>query len=107
MPDSQDDDATSHGDAPNDGVSAVANVGTDADGALDIEPIQSDPAAHPAPPVASAAAPPAASPAAPTAPTGVAMIARLREEAEVVDDPARKAGLLHEAAELEERPAGA
>jgi tetratricopeptide (TPR) repeat protein len=39
-------------------------------------------------------------------PSGLAMIGRLRAEAEAADDPGRKAILLHEAAELEERVAG-
>lgn len=50
-----------------------------------------------APPASAASAPPAA---------GLDMISRLRAEAEACDDPTRKAVLLHEAAELEERSAG-
>ncbi len=37
---------------------------------------------------------------------GVAMVERLRSEAEAAEDPTRRAVLLHEAAELEERVAG-
>lgn len=51
--------------------------------------------------------PPAHSTAsAPPSATGNDMIARLRAEADACDDPTRKAVLLHEAAELEERAAG-
>jgi tetratricopeptide (TPR) repeat protein len=39
-------------------------------------------------------------------PSGVAMIARLKAEADAAEDAGRKAILLHEAAELEERSAG-
>lgn len=45
-------------------------------------------------------------PASAPPPSGLAMIARLKAEAEASDDAGRKAVLLHEAAELEERTAG-
>jgi tetratricopeptide (TPR) repeat protein len=48
----------------------------------------------------------AAKPASAPPPSGLAMIARLKAEAEASDDAGRKAVLLHEAAELEERTAG-
>jgi len=50
-----------------------------------------------APEASAASAPP---------PAGSEMISRLRREAEACEDPTRKAVLLHEAAELEERSAG-
>jgi tetratricopeptide (TPR) repeat protein len=48
----------------------------------------------------------AGQPASAPPPSGLAMIARLKAEAEASDDAGRKAVLLHEAAELEERTAG-
>jgi len=54
------------------------------------------------PPVTEAAASAASAPP----PAGSDMITRLRREADACEDPTRKAVLLHEAAELEERSAG-
>lgn len=64
-----------------------------------VDLVPAEPSVAPPPPevIAASSNPPAA---------GTDMIARLRREAEASEDPTRKAVLLHEAAELEERSAG-
>jgi len=82
----------------------IAPSGGDSDPAVSVPAMPVLDAVHVAPPHEPPAAGPSAS--APPSATGTDMIARLRLEADACEDPTRKAVLLHEAAELEERAAG-
>ena len=119
MPDSNNDDNVSDEDTLNvyepatvlvpDLGALAAQAMADSETTGESEAARAPHAPPPLPPSATSARPtPAPNEPRPSVPQveSLAMIERLRSEAEASDDPTRKAVLLHEAAELEERAAG-